>query len=84
MIKKNDIRNKCTEWVVLNDIFFREVVVSTPFGSPSAPIVEGRVDGVDVCMLARHGLEHTILPGDINYRANIWALKVEGGGRHTL
>ena len=70
--------------MVLNDIFFREVVVSTPFGSPSAPIVEGRVDGVDVCMLARHGLEHTILPGDINYRANIWALKVEGGGRHTL
>ena len=64
--------------------FFREVVVSTPFGSPSAPIVEGRVDGVDVCMLARHGLEHTILPGDINYRANIWALKVQGGGRHTL
>ncbi|XP_023325115.1 S-methyl-5'-thioadenosine phosphorylase [Eurytemora carolleeae] len=61
----------------------REVVVSTPFGSPSAPIVEGRVDGVDVCMLARHGLEHTILPGDINYRANIWALK-EIGVTHIL
>ena len=55
---------------------FREVEVSTPFGSPSGPLVEGQVSGVDVCMLARHGLGHTILPGDINYRANIWALKV--------
>jgi 5'-methylthioadenosine phosphorylase len=61
----------------------REVNISTPFGSPSAPIVEGLVSGIPVCMLARHGVGHTILPGDINYRANIWALK-ELGVTHIL
>ncbi|MBN1304134.1 MAG: S-methyl-5'-thioadenosine phosphorylase [Anaerolineales bacterium] len=50
----------------------------TPFGSPSAPIVVGTLDGYRVAFLARHGLGHTIMPTDVNYRANIYALKSLG------
>lgn len=49
-------------------------VVRTPFGIPSAPIVRGSLHGHDVTFLARHGVQHTIPPHLINYRANIWAL----------
>ena len=52
--------------------------VSTPFGPPSSPIVLGVLQGRDVAFLARHGLHHDLLPGDINFRANIWALKSVG------
>jgi 5'-methylthioadenosine phosphorylase len=52
--------------------------VSTPFGAPSAPIVLGVLQGREVAFLARHGLHHDLLPGDINFRANIWALKSVG------
>lgn len=52
--------------------------VSTPFGPPSAPIVLGVLQGRDVAFLARHGMHHDLLPGEINYRANIWALKSVG------
>jgi 5'-methylthioadenosine phosphorylase len=52
--------------------------VSTPFGPPSAPIVLGVLGGREVAFLARHGLRHDLLPGEINYRANIWALKSVG------
>lgn len=52
--------------------------VSTPFGPPSSPIVLGVVQGRDVAFLARHGLHHDLLPGEINFRANIWALKSVG------
>jgi len=61
----------------------RSVEVSTPFGQPSAPLVEGSIKGVPVCMLARHGVGHSLLPADINYRGNIWALK-ERGVTHIL
>jgi len=61
----------------------REVNMSTPFGSPSAPLVEGSIKGVPVCLLVRHALGHTLLPADVNYRANIWALK-ERGVTHIL
>ena len=53
----------------------REVVV-TPYGSPSSPLVHGSMYETDFVYLHRHGFEHTIAPGDINYRANIWALKL--------
>jgi 5'-methylthioadenosine phosphorylase len=56
----------------------REVSVETPFGSPSAPIVEGMLEGQPVAFLARHGLGHSISPSEINYRANIYALKSLG------
>jgi 5'-methylthioadenosine phosphorylase len=52
--------------------------VRTPFGDPSAPLMHGTVGGHEVIFLARHGLEHRLLPGEINFRANIWALKSSG------
>lgn len=51
---------------------------TTPFGSPSSPIVLGMLQGRNVAFLARHGLHHDLLPGEINYRGNIWALKSLG------
>lgn len=56
----------------------RTCEVSTPFGPPSSPIVLGVLQGRDVAFLARHGLHHDLLPGEINFRANIWALKSVG------
>ena len=52
--------------------------VTTPFGPPSSPIVLGVLAGREVAFLARHGLHHDLLPGEINFRANIWALKSVG------
>lgn len=56
----------------------RPVTVRTPFGSPSDSIVLGELDGVRVAFLSRHGRGHRISPGEINYRANIYALKSLG------
>lgn len=50
----------------------------TPYGPPSSPVMLGRLDGRPVAFLARHGLQHDLLPSEINYRANIWALKSVG------
>jgi 5'-methylthioadenosine phosphorylase len=49
--------------------------VTTPFGSPSSPLTMGEIDGVPVTFLARHGPAHTVSPTEVNYRANIYALK---------
>jgi 5'-methylthioadenosine phosphorylase/5'-methylthioinosine phosphorylase len=56
----------------------RREVVRTPYGEPSAPLVYGRLGGVEVLFLPRHGPGHTIPPHDINYRANIWAIRQAG------
>lgn len=56
----------------------RKVEVDTPFGQPSSPIVLGRLEGKPVAFLARHGEGHWISPSEINYRANIYALKSLG------
>lgn len=56
----------------------REVAVTTPFGRPSAPFVLGTLEGVPVAFLARHGRSHTLLPSEINYRANIFGMKKLG------
>lgn len=56
----------------------REAAVETPFGAPSAPVITGRLGGQEVAFLARHGRWHTLLPSEINYRANIYALKLLG------
>nr|XP_023018829.1 S-methyl-5'-thioadenosine phosphorylase [Leptinotarsa decemlineata] len=56
----------------------REKKVSTPFGDPSDALILGEIDGVQCVLLARHGRKHSIMPSNINYRANIWALKEEG------
>jgi len=52
--------------------------VHTPFGAPSGPLVRGTLAGREVAFLARHGEHHRLLPGEINSRANIWALKSVG------
>jgi 5'-methylthioadenosine phosphorylase len=56
----------------------REVQVKTPFGDPSDAIVLGALEGKRVAFLARHGRGHRILPGEINYRANVYAMKLLG------
>ena len=60
-----------------------EVVVETPYGDPSAPIVIGEVGGRSVAFLPRHGRSHDRPPHAINYRANVWAMK-ELGVTHIL
>jgi 5'-methylthioadenosine phosphorylase len=52
--------------------------MNTPFGKPSAPVVIGTISGKRVAFLARHGIGHTISPSEVNYRANIYALKMLG------
>jgi 5'-methylthioadenosine phosphorylase len=56
----------------------REIRVKTPYGDPSDAIVLGTLEGKRVAFLARHGRGHRILPGEINYRANIYAMKLLG------
>jgi 5'-methylthioadenosine phosphorylase len=60
----------------LQDI--EEKDLSTPFGKPSAPVIVGTMEGQRVAFLARHGLGHHISPTEVNYRANIYALKSLG------
>ena len=55
-----------------------EVRVETPFGDPSDAVVLGEIDGRKVAFLARHGRGHHILPSELNFRANIYALKKLG------
>jgi 5'-methylthioadenosine phosphorylase len=55
--------------------------LDTPFGRPSAPIVTGLLAGKRVAFLARHGIGHHISPSQINYRANIYAMKMIGVNR---
>ena len=52
--------------------------IETPFGKPSAPIIEGVYSGQKILFLARHGKGHQFLPHEVNYRANIFALKQLG------
>lgn len=54
------------------------VHVDTPFGVASAPLLKGRYAGHEVLFLARHGHPHRIPPHQVNYRANLWALKQAG------
>jgi 5'-methylthioadenosine phosphorylase len=56
----------------------REIHVKTPFGEPSDAIVLGMLEGKRVAFLARHGRGHRILPSEINFRANVYAMKQLG------
>jgi 5'-methylthioadenosine phosphorylase len=56
----------------------RELRVKTPFGDPSDVIVLGQLEGKRVAFLARHGRGHRILPSEINFRANVYAMKSLG------
>ena len=53
-------------------------VARTPYGEPSGPLTFGALGGREIVFLARHGHGHTIPPHQVNYRANIWALKDAG------
>ncbi|NJN39705.1 MAG: S-methyl-5'-thioinosine phosphorylase [Gammaproteobacteria bacterium] len=56
----------------------RSQAMRTPYGEPSDAITHGTIRGRAVMFLARHGSGHTIPPHEINYRANLWALKEAG------
>jgi len=53
----------------------KDINVDTSYGKPSSPLKIGKINDVDVVLIARHGREHTIPPTQVNYRANIQALK---------
>ena len=55
-----------------------EVRVSTPFGDPSDALICGKLDGADMVFLPRHGRGHRLNPSEVNYRANIFAMKTLG------
>ena len=57
-----------------------EVTLSTPFGDPSGPYVIGTLHGRRVAFLARHGPGHRLLPSELNFRANIYGMKLLGVG----
>lgn len=56
----------------------REQAFNTPWGSPSAPLLFGHFGGVPLVFLARHGSPHRLPPHQVNYRANLWALRQAG------
>jgi 5'-methylthioadenosine phosphorylase len=56
----------------------REVTLTTPFGEPSGPYVLGTLRGKRVAFLARHGAGHRLSPSELNFRANIFGMKVLG------
>lgn len=58
-----------------------EVVVDTPFGEPSDAYRIGELEGCEVVFLARHGRNHTLLPSELNFRANIYGFKSLGVDR---
>ena len=55
-----------------------ELHIDTPFGAPSDSLRLGRLGGMEVVFLARHGRHHSVLPTEVPYRANIWALRSLG------
>lgn len=59
-----------------------ERTIETPFGAPSDPFIIGEMDGVGVAFLSRHGRGHRYTPSEVNYRANIYGMKVLGV--HTI
>jgi 5'-methylthioadenosine phosphorylase len=63
------------------EVISKEMIV-TPFGPPSDPYVISQIDGVRVAFLSRHGKGHRLLPGELNYRANIFGFKLLGA--HTI
>jgi 5'-methylthioadenosine phosphorylase len=56
----------------------KEINLDTPFGKPSSPIVIGDLAGKTIAFIARHGIGHVLSPSEVNYRANIYALKSVG------
>jgi len=59
----------------------KTLLIDTPFGKPSSPIITGEILGHNIAFLARHGIGHIYSPSEVNYRANIYALKSIGVNR---
>ncbi|HTY44071.1 MAG TPA: S-methyl-5'-thioadenosine phosphorylase [Patescibacteria group bacterium] len=57
---------------------YKEIEVDTPFGKPSSPIIKGKIKGVDIFIISRHGQKHQFPPTFVNNKANIFALKDMG------
>ena len=57
---------------------YKEINAETPFGKTSSPIITGKIKGIDVAIIFRHGKKHEIPPTFVNNKANIFALKYEG------
>ena len=84
--QKNKDKNRCAIGIIGGSGLYdmqgfsnrRVLNIKTPFGLPSAPVILGELSGVPCAFLARHGKGHTLLPSEINVRANIWALKSLG------
>ena len=60
-----------------------EIVIPTPYGETSSPLLTGTIRGKDIVILSRHGRNHTIPPGQVNNRANIYALQ-DAGCTHII
>ncbi len=56
----------------------KEIDVDTPFGKPSSKLTLGKIGGVDVVIIARHGRSHSIMPSNVPFQANIHSLKEQG------
>ncbi len=56
----------------------KEIHVTTPFGKPSSPLTIGKIHGVEVVIISRHGRKHEIMPTNVPNQANIRALKEQG------
>ncbi|MDQ3653737.1 MAG: S-methyl-5'-thioadenosine phosphorylase [Chloroflexota bacterium] len=65
----------------LDDV--KEIVIETPFGPPSSPVVTGSLGDTTLAFIARHGRGHTFTPGEVPYRANILAIR-SLGATHLL
>ena len=63
-------------YAFLDDV--EHVTIDTPFGAPSGPVALGSVEGRRVAVLPRHGPKHTIAPHEVNFRANLWAMRALG------
>jgi 5'-methylthioadenosine phosphorylase len=57
--------------------------IHTPYGAPSSFVTTGKINNVDVVTIPRHGEKHSIYPSQVNFRANIWAMK-ELGVTHII
>uniref|UniRef100_I6L212 S-methyl-5'-thioadenosine phosphorylase n=1 Tax=Ciona intestinalis TaxID=7719 RepID=I6L212_CIOIN len=55
-----------------------KVNCNTPYGKPSSSLINGTLNGIECVLLSRHGDSHDIMPTDVNYRANLYALKEAG------
>lgn len=80
----NDIKEKAIIGIFGGSGFYsflgdvKEYTIETPYGKTSDKIAIGKVAGKNVAFMPRHGKDHSITPGDVNYRANIWAMKQIG------